>query len=142
MEISRGAVAALNVALILRRDWAVAITWTGLGYRGLNNFGTGQYASGIERSKKTQERLKWFTPALADQLGGVTAGKIIQAGSQAIKRKIPLGLASKKTVGRTARPGNFACVRDVLQCIISRSFQTKGKFERRIPSSLLVQSSI
>jgi tetratricopeptide (TPR) repeat protein len=111
------AVAALNIALSLRSDWVIAVNQLGLGYRGLNNLpaaiqqfnrvvtldtnnaaglfnlGSAQYASGDKKgAKKTQERLKRLNPALADQLGNVIAGKLIDAGTQEIKKKIPVRL--------------------------------------------------
>jgi tetratricopeptide (TPR) repeat protein len=109
------AVAALNIALSLRRDWVIAINQLGLGYRGLNNLsaaiaqfnrvvtldgnnvaglfnlGSAQSASGDKKgAKKTQERLRKLNPALADQLGNVIAGKLIDAGTNEIKKKIPI----------------------------------------------------
>ena len=111
------AVAALNIALSLRRDWVIAINQLGLGYRGMNNLsmaltqfnrvvtldgnnvaglfnlGSAQYATGDKKgAKKTQDRLKKLNPALAEQLGNVIAGKLIEAGTQEIKKKIPVRL--------------------------------------------------
>jgi tetratricopeptide (TPR) repeat protein len=109
------AVAALNIALSLRGDWVIATNQLGLGYRGLNNLpmaltqfnrvvtldgnnvgglfnlGSAQYASGDKKgAKKTQDRLKKLNPALAEQLGNVIAGKLIEAGTQEIKKKVPI----------------------------------------------------
>jgi tetratricopeptide (TPR) repeat protein len=109
------AVAALNIALSLRSDWVIAINQLGLGYRGLNNLsaaitqfnrvvtldsnnvtglfnlGSAQSASGDKKAaKKTQERLRKLNPALADRLGNVIAGKIIDAGTNEIKKKLPI----------------------------------------------------
>jgi tetratricopeptide (TPR) repeat protein len=111
------AVAALNVALSLRRDWVIALNQLGVGYRGLNNLsmaitqfnrvvtldgnnvaglfnlGSAQHASGDKKgAKKTQERLRKLNPALAEQLGNVIAGKLIDAGTNEIKKKIPIRL--------------------------------------------------
>ncbi|HUR99663.1 MAG TPA: tetratricopeptide repeat protein [Pyrinomonadaceae bacterium] len=111
------AVAALNVALSLRSDWVIAINQLGLGYRGLNNLsaaiqqfnrvvtldannvgglfnlGSAQYASGDKKgAKKTQDRLKKLNPELANQLGSIISGKIIEAGTREIKKKIPLSI--------------------------------------------------
>lgn len=109
------AVAALNVALSLRNDWVIAINQLGVGYRGLNNLsaaiqqfnrvvaldgnnitglfnlGSAQHASGDKKgAKKTQERLRKLNPALANQLGNIIAGKVIEAGTNEIKKKIPI----------------------------------------------------
>lgn len=111
------AIAALNIALSLRRDWVIAINQLGIGYRGLNNLtaaiqqfnrvvtldsnnvtglfnlGSAQHASGDKKgAKKTQERLKKLNPALAEQLGNVIAGKIIEAGTQEIRKKVPVSV--------------------------------------------------
>lgn len=113
----QAAVAALNVALSLRNDWVIALNQLGLGYRGMNNLsaaltqfnrvvtldgnnvaglfnlGSAQYASGDKKgAKKTQDRLRKLNPALAEQLGNVIAGKIIDAGTREIKKKIPIRL--------------------------------------------------
>jgi tetratricopeptide (TPR) repeat protein len=111
----QAAVTALNVALSLRRDWVIALNQLGVGYRGLNNLtmaltqfnrvvaldgnnvsglfnlGSAQFASGDKKgAQKTQARLKTLNPALADQLGNVIAGKLVEAGTKEIKKKIPI----------------------------------------------------
>jgi len=111
----QAAVAALNIALSLRHDWVIALNQLGLGYRGLNNLsmaltqfnrvvtldgnniaglfnlGSAQYASGDKKgAKKTQDRLKKLSPALADRLGNVIAGKLVEAGTQEIRKKVPV----------------------------------------------------
>jgi tetratricopeptide (TPR) repeat protein len=109
------AVAALNVALSLHNDWVIALNQLGLGYRGMNNLdmaltqfnravnldgnyvnglfnlGSTQYATGDKKgAKKTQDRLRRLNPALADQLGSIIAGKIIEAGTNEIRKKIKI----------------------------------------------------
>ncbi len=109
------AVAALNIALTLRRDWVIAINQLGVGYRGLNNLtaaiqqfnrvvaldsnnvaglfnlGSAQYASGDKKgAKKTQERLKKLNPALGAQLDGILSGKVIvDEAKKKIESKVP-----------------------------------------------------
>jgi tetratricopeptide (TPR) repeat protein len=109
------AVAALNVAVSLHRDWVIAINQLGLGYRGLNNLsaaiqqfnrvvtldennvaglfnlGSAQYASGDKKgAKKTQERLKKLNPNLALQLDNILSGKaVIDETKRKIESKIP-----------------------------------------------------
>ena len=109
------AVAALNIALSLRRDWVIALNQLGLGYRGLNNLtaaiqqfnrvvaidgnniaglfnlGSAQYASGDKKAaRKTQERLKKLNPNLASQLDGILSGKaIVDETKRKIESKIP-----------------------------------------------------
>ncbi len=109
------AVAALNMALSLRRDWVIAINQLGLGYRGLNNLsaaiqqfnrvvaldgnnvaglfnlGSAQYASGDKKgAKKTQERLKRLNPDLARRLDTILSGKaVIDETKRKIENKIP-----------------------------------------------------
>jgi tetratricopeptide (TPR) repeat protein len=107
------AVVALNAALSLHSDWVIALNQLGLGYRGMNNLqmalnqfnravtidgnyvnglfnlGSTQYAAGDKKgAKKTQDRLRRLSPALADQLGNIIAGKLIEAGTNEIKKKI------------------------------------------------------
>jgi tetratricopeptide (TPR) repeat protein len=107
------AVAALNTALSLHNDWVIALNQLGLGYRGLKNLGqaiaqfnrvvnidgnnitglfnlgSAQYASGDKKSaKKTQERLKKLRPDLAEQLGMIIAGKVINEAEKQIKKAI------------------------------------------------------
>ena len=109
------AVASLNTALSLHNDWVIALNQLGLGYRGMNNLrmaltqfdravnldgnyvfglynlGSTQYALGDKKAaKKTQDRLKRLNPALAEQLGSIIAGKIIEAGTNEIKKKIKI----------------------------------------------------
>lgn len=110
-----GAVAALNVALSLHRDWVIAINQLGIGYRGLNNLsaaiqqfnrvvtldannvqglfnlGSAQYAIGDKKAaKKTQERLKKLNPALATSLGNILDGKaIVDDAKRKIESKVP-----------------------------------------------------
>lgn len=109
------AVAALNIALSLRRDWVIAINQLGLGYRGLNNLtaaiqqfnrvvaldgnnvaglfnlGSAQYASGDKKgAKKTQERLKKLDPSLAVRLDNILSGKaVIDDAKRKIESKVP-----------------------------------------------------
>jgi tetratricopeptide (TPR) repeat protein len=109
------AVAALNIALSLRKDWVIAINQLGLGYRGLNNLtaaiqqfnrvvtldannvsglfnlGSAQFASGDKKgAKKTQERLKKINPALAGRLDGILSGKaVIDETKRKIESKVP-----------------------------------------------------
>lgn len=111
----QGAVNALNTALSLHADWVIAMNQLGVGYRGLNNlalalstfnrvvaldgnnlkglFGLGeaQNASGDKKgAKKTQDRLKKLNPELANLLGNVIAGKLIDAGKNELKKKIKI----------------------------------------------------
>ena len=109
------AVAALNVALSLRKDWVIAINQLGLGYRGLNNLsaaiqqfnrvvaldgnnvvglfnlGSAQFASGDKKgAKKTQERLKKINPNLGAQLDGILSGKVVvDEAKRKIESKVP-----------------------------------------------------
>ena len=109
------AVAALNIALSLRKDWVIAINQLGLGYRGLNNLtaaiqqfnrvvtldgnnvaglfnlGSAQFASGDKKgAKKTQERLKKINPAMAGRLDSILSGKaVIDETKRKIESKIP-----------------------------------------------------
>jgi len=109
------AVTALNVALTLHKDWVIAVNQLGLGYRGKNdlqmalaqfnravnldgnyvyglfNLGSTQYATGDKKgAKKTQDRLKRLDPGLADRLGNVIAGRLIDAGTNEIRKKIKI----------------------------------------------------
>lgn len=111
----QAAVNALNTALSLRSNWVIAMNQLGVGYRGLNNlalavstfnqvvaldgnnlkglFGLGeaQNASGDKKgAKKTQDKLKKLNPELANLLGNVIAGKLIDAGKNEIKKKIKI----------------------------------------------------
>ena len=109
------AVAALNIALSLRRDWVIALNQLGVGYRGLNNLtaaiqqfnrvvaldgnnvtglfnlGAAQHASGDKKgAKKTQERLKKLNPNLALQLGNILDGKaVVDDAKRKIESKVP-----------------------------------------------------
>ncbi len=108
------AIAALNMALSLHSDWVIALNQLGLGYRGTNNLraavntferavnldgnyvpglfnlGSAQYASGDKKgAKRTQARLKRLDAALAEQLGNIIAGRVIDEGRRQIERKIP-----------------------------------------------------
>ena len=107
------AVAALNTALSLHSDWVIAHNQLGIGYRGLNNLpmaltqfnrvvsldgnniaglfnlGSAQHASGDKKgAKKTQDRLRKLNPTLANQLGSILAGKVIEAGTNEIRKKV------------------------------------------------------
>jgi len=109
------AVNALNTAVGLRPNWVIAMNQLGTGYRGMNNltaalstfnsvvsldgnnlrglFGLGevQHASGDKKgAKKTQDRLKKLNPELANMLGNVIAGKLIDAGTNELKKKIKI----------------------------------------------------
>lgn len=108
------AVNALNRAVSLKSDWVIAINELGLAYRGLNdlaravqqfqravslddnfalgfyNLGETEYKRGNKKAaKKAQERLKKLDPALAQRLDNVIAGRLIDAGKQKIRNKIP-----------------------------------------------------
>ena len=107
------AVISLNEAIRLHNDWVIAMNQLGLAYRGTNNLplalntfnrvvlldgnnvpglfylGSTQYASGDKNgAKKTQARLKKIRPDLADQLGYIIAGKVIDYGTQKLRQKI------------------------------------------------------
>jgi superkiller protein 3 len=109
------AVAALNVALSLHSDWVIALNQLGVGYRGLKNLnlaiaqfnrvvaldgnnisglfnlGSAQYANGDKKgAKKTQDRLRRLNPGLADQLGNIIAGKVINEAQKQIERQIKI----------------------------------------------------
>ena len=115
------AVNALNTALVLHSNWVIAYNQLGLGYRGLNkldlaltalntavnlngnyipglyNLGAVQNASGDKKgAKKTQDRLAKLDKQLAAQLGSIIAGKLIEAGTKEIKKKIPIGIPGVK----------------------------------------------
>ena len=106
------AVAALTIAVGLRES-VIAVNQLGVGYRGLGNMnmalsqfnrvvtldgnnviglfnlGSAQYATGDKKgAKNTQTRLKKLDPALADRLGNVIAGKLIDVGTQKLRQKI------------------------------------------------------
>ncbi len=107
------AVVSLNQAVKLHNDWAVALNQLGLAYRGTNNLamalmqfdrvvtldgnnvaglfnlGSAQYANGDKKgAQRTQTRLKKLRPDLANMLGNVIAGKVIDFGTQKIREKI------------------------------------------------------
>ena len=113
----QAAVDALNTAVALHPNWVIALNQLGLGYRGLNNlslaiqtFNTavnldGNYVNGLfnlgstqnaagdkKGAKKTQDRLKKLDNQLAAQLGNIIAGKLIEAGTNEVKKKIPFGI--------------------------------------------------
>ena len=108
------AVIALNQAVNLHADWVIALNQLGVGYRGLGdlnsaiaqftrvttldgnnifglfNLGSAQYASGDKKgAKKTQDRLGKLNSAMANQLGNIIAGKVINEAGQQIKKVIP-----------------------------------------------------
>jgi len=110
-----GAVAALNIALSLHNDWVIAINQLGLGYRGMNdlsaaisqfnrvvtldgnnvyglfNLGSAQFASGDKKgAKKTQDRLARLDSTLGGRLGNIIAGRVVDAGVNEIKKRIPI----------------------------------------------------
>jgi tetratricopeptide (TPR) repeat protein len=107
------AVESLNKAVELHPNWVIALNQLGLGYRGMNNltaalqaFNTavsvdGNYVNGLfnlgstqnaagdkKGAKKTQDRLKKLDSQLAATLGNIIAGKLIEAGTNEIKKKI------------------------------------------------------
>ena len=107
------AVVSLNQAVKLHNDWAIALNQLGLAYRGNNdlsmalsqfnrvitldgnnvvglfNLGSAQYASGDKRgAKKTQDRLRRLNPDLANRLGNIIAGRLIDEGIRRIRDKI------------------------------------------------------
>ena len=111
----KAAVAALTIAVGLRRDWIIAINQLGVGYRGLNNLsaaveqfkrvttldinnvlglynlGEAYHASGNKKeAKKIQNRLKQINPAMAGKLDNVISGKaIINETKRKIEQKVP-----------------------------------------------------
>lgn len=107
------AVASLNEAVKLHNDWVIALNQLGLAYRGTNNLamalnqfnrvvlldgnnvsglfnlGSAQHASGDKKgAKRTQERLKKLRPDLAEQLGNIIAGKMLDFGKQKLRQKL------------------------------------------------------
>jgi tetratricopeptide (TPR) repeat protein len=107
------AMAALTAALRLRSEWTIAMNQLGLAHRGRNelalaikqfdrvvaleprnaaglfNLGSAQNAGGDKKAaRKTQERLKAVDPALADRLGNVIAGKVLEEGTREIRKRI------------------------------------------------------
>ena len=107
------AVLSLNQAVRLHNDWAIALNQLGLAYRGTNNLsmalsqfdrvvtldgnniaglfnlGSTQYASGDKRgAKRTQDRLRRLNPDLANRLGNIIAGRLIDEGTRRIMNKI------------------------------------------------------
>ena len=107
------AVVALDKAVQIHSDWAIALNQLGVAHRGLGNMtmaltqfnrvvtidgnnvmglfnlGSAQHATGDKKgAKQTQARLKKLNPALADELGSIIAGKLIDAGKQKIREKI------------------------------------------------------
>ena len=104
---------SLDNALRLHNDWAIALNQLGLAYRGLNdlstaistfnravavdgnnvmglfNLGSAQYASGDKRgAKRTQDRLRKLRPDLADQLGNIIAGALLDEAGRQIRKKV------------------------------------------------------
>jgi hypothetical protein len=58
---------------------------------GLFNLGSTQHAAGDKKgAKKTQDRLKKLNPALAEQLGNIIAGRVIDEGIRRIRNKIKI----------------------------------------------------
>jgi len=107
------AVVSLNEAVRLHNDWVIALNQLGLAHRGTNNLsaalvsfnrvvvldgnniaglfnlGSTQYATGDKKgAQKTQAKLRKLRPDLADQLGSIIAGKVIDYGTQKLKQKI------------------------------------------------------
>ena len=106
--------AALDQALALRSDWIPALNQLGASYRGMNDlaaavnqynrvlridgnnvmglFGLGstENARGNKKeAKKAQDRLRKIDPKMADQLGNIIAGRLIDEGRRQLLRKIP-----------------------------------------------------
>lgn len=104
---------ALNTALSLRNDWLPVMNQLGQSHLGLkdaagavdqfnrvlnidsNNvlglygLGSAEYARGNKKeARKAQERLKKIDPQMAERLGNVIAGKVIDAGINQLKRKV------------------------------------------------------
>jgi superkiller protein 3 len=104
---------ALNKAVELHPNWTIALNQLGLSYRGMNNLSLalqafnaavsadGNYVNGLfnlgstqnaagdkKGAKKTQDRLKKLDSQLAATLGNIIAGKLIEAGTNEIKKKI------------------------------------------------------
>jgi superkiller protein 3 len=109
----QAAVEALNKANELHPNWTIALNQLGLSYRGMNNLSAaltafnaavdadGNYVNGLfnlgstqnaagdkKGAKKTQDRLKKLDSQLAATLGNIIAGKLIEAGTNEIKKKI------------------------------------------------------
>ena len=110
-----GAVAALNAALALNRDWVIALNQLGLAYRGSNdltnalvqfqrvstldannafglvNLGQVYHLTGNKKeAKKVQDRLKKVNPALASQLDNFFSGKaVVDDAKRKIESKVP-----------------------------------------------------
>jgi len=107
------AVVALNQAVKLHNDWVLALNQLGLAYRGsdnlglaltqfervvaldgnnlmgLFNLGSAQYANKDKKgAKKTQDKLRKLNPALADQLGNIIAGVVVDEATRQIRRQI------------------------------------------------------
>ena len=107
------AVVALNQAVKLHNDWVLALNQLGLAYRGTNNLalalaqfdrvitldgnnvmglfnlGSAQYANGDKKNaKKTQDRLRKLNPTLADQLGSIIAGVVVDEAGRQIRKRI------------------------------------------------------
>lgn len=107
------AVVALNQAVKLHNDWVLALNQLGLAYRGTNslalalaqfdrvvtidgnnvmglfNLGSAQYANGDKKNaKKTQDRLRKLNPSLADQLGNIIAGVVVDEAGRQIRKRI------------------------------------------------------
>ena len=101
----------------LHPNWTIALNQLGLSYRGMNdlnsalqafnaavnadgnyvnglfNLGKTQYATGDKKgAKKTQDRLSKLDNQLAAQLGSIIAGKLIEAGTNEVKKKIPFSI--------------------------------------------------
>jgi tetratricopeptide (TPR) repeat protein len=113
----QGAVAALNTALALNRDWVIALNQLGLAYRGSNdltnalaqfqrvstldannafglvNLGQVYHLTGNKKeAKKVQDRLKKIDPALASQLDSFFSGKAaVDEAKRKIESKVPRG---------------------------------------------------
>ncbi|MEO8647715.1 MAG: tetratricopeptide repeat protein [Acidobacteriota bacterium] len=107
------AVTSLNEANRLHPDWVIAINQLGTAYRGkkdltsalaqfnrvvtldgnnvmgLFNLGSTQYATGDKKgAKKTQDKLKKLNPQLAENLGGIIAGKIVDEAGRQIRKAV------------------------------------------------------
>jgi tetratricopeptide (TPR) repeat protein len=104
---------ALKKANELHPGWTIALNQLGLSYRGMNNLSLalqafnaavdadGNYVNGLfnlgstqnaagdkKGAKKTQDRLKKLDSQLAMTLGNIIAGKLIEAGTNEIKKKV------------------------------------------------------
>ncbi len=105
---------ALDEALNLRKDWVPAMNQLGLSYRGMNDLagavdqfnrvlrvdgnnvmglfglGSAESARGNKKeAKRAQDRLRKVDPKLADELGNVIAGRLIDEGKRQLIRKLP-----------------------------------------------------